>query len=93
MSSESSGASTAAPAPSFDLERLGRLMATRGIDGLVISTPLNMTYLSGYHPTAPKGDEPPGGAVVLSRHNLQHPIMIGTDIFLSPFLDEPGRSF
>ena len=90
MSSESSGASTAAPAPSFDLERLGRLMATRGIDGLVISTPLNMTYLSGYHPTAPKGDEPPGGAVVLSRHNLQHPIMIGTDIFLSPFLDEPN---
>ena len=89
MSSQSNSNSTA-PSPSFDLERLGQIMTTRGIDGLVISTPLNMTYLSGYHPTAPKGDEPSGGAVILSRHDLQHPIMIAADIFLSPFLDEPN---
>ena len=90
MSSQSKGASTTAPLPSFNLERLGRIMATGGLDGLVISTPLNMIYLSGYHPSAPKGDEPPGGAVVLSRHDPQHPIMIAPDIFLSPFLDEPN---
>jgi len=90
MSSETNGVSTTVPTPSFDLDRLARIMATHGLDGLVITTPLNVTYLSGYHPTAPKGDEPPGGAVVISRHDLQHPIMISPDIFLSPFLDEPN---
>ena len=89
MSNETNGTPATVQGPSFDLDRLARLMETRGIDGLVITTPLNVTYLSGYHPTAPKGDEPPGVAVVLSRHDLQHPIMIAPDIFLSPFLDAP----
>ena len=77
------------PAPVFDPERLAGAMGARGVDGLVITTPLNVTYLSGYNPTAPKADEPPGVAVVISRHDLQHPILIGPDIFVSPFLYEP----
>jgi Xaa-Pro aminopeptidase len=64
-------------------------MDARGIDGLVISTPQNVYYLSGFNATAPKADEPPGVAVVISRHDLQHPILIAPDIFLSPFLDAP----
>ena len=73
------------PAPVFDPERLTGAMEARGVDGLVITTPLNVTYLSGHNPTAPKADEPPGVAVVISRHDLQHPILIGPDIFVSPF--------
>ena len=77
------------PAPVFDPQRLTAAMEARGVDGLVITTPLNVTYLSGHNPTAPKADEPPGVAVVISRHDLQHPILIGPDIFVSPFLYEP----
>ena len=77
------------PDPLCDLERLAHAMEARGIDGLVISTPLNVSYLSGFNPTAPKADEPPGVAVVISRHDLQHPILIAPDVFLTPFLDAP----
>ena len=89
MASESNGGPATIPGPRFDIERLAGAMEARDIDGLVITTPLNVTYLSGYNPTAPKADEPPGVAVVISRHDLQHPILIGPDIFLSPFLDAP----
>ena len=89
MASEINGGPATIPGPRFDIERLARAMEARDIDGLVITTRLNVTYLSGYNPTAPKADEPPGVAVVISRHDLQHPILIGPDIFLSPFLDEP----
>ena len=75
--------------PIFDQERLAWAMEARDMDGVVITTALNTTYLSGHNPTAPKADEPPGVAVVISRHDLQHPILIGPDIFLSPFLDDP----
>ena len=75
--------------PLCDLERLAHAMEARSIDGLVISTPLNVFYLSGFNPTAPKADEPPGVVVVISRHDLKHPILIAPDIFLSPFLDAP----
>ena len=85
MSSDINGT----PAPIFDPQRLTAAMEARGVDGLVITTPLNVTYLSGHNPTAPKADEPPGVAVVISRHDLQHPILIGPDIFVSPFLYEP----
>ena len=89
MAIETSDGPATVPGPIFDLERLGSAMEARGMDGVVISTPLNVTYLTGHNPTAPKADEPPGNAVVISRHDLQHPILIGPDIFLSPFLDEP----
>ena len=89
MTTEINDGPATVPGPKFDLERLAGAMEARGMDGVVITTPLNVTYLSGYNPTAPKADEPPGVAVVISRHDLQHPILIGPDIFLSPFLDAP----
>ena len=89
MDREINGSSATIPGPLCDLDRLTHAMEARGLDGLVITTPLNVTYLSGFNPTAPKADEPPGVAVVLSRHDLQHPIMIAPDVFLSPFLDTP----
>ena len=89
MTTDINGGSTTRPSPLCDVERLAHGMEARGIDGLVITTPLNVTYLTGYNPTAPKADEPPGVAVVISRHDLQHPILIGPDIFLSPFLEAP----
>ena len=89
MAIETNEGPATVPGPKFDLERLAGAMEARGMDGVVITTPLNVTYLSGYNPTAPKADEPPGVAVVISRHDLQHPILIGPDIFLSPFLDAP----
>ena len=89
MAIETNEGPATVPGPTFDLERLAGAMEARGMDGVVITTPLNVTYLSGYNPTAPKADEPPGVAVVISRHDPQHPILIGPDIFLSPFLDAP----
>ena len=89
MARETDGNSTTTPGPVCDLDRLAHGMEARGIDGVVITTPKNVTYLSGHNPTAPKGDEPPGVAVVISRHDLRHPIYIGPDGFLTPFLDEP----
>ena len=89
MVTETNDGPSTVPAPIFDLERLAWAMEARGMDGVVITTPLNVTYLSGHNPTAPKADEPPGNAVVISRHDLQHPILIGPDIFISPFLDAP----
>ena len=89
MDREINDSSATISGPLCDLERLAHAMEARGIDGLVISTPLNAFYLSGFNPTAPKADEPPGVAVVISRHALQHPILIAPDIFLSPFLDAP----
>ena len=89
MAREINGSPAKIIGPLCDLERLTHAMEARGIDGLVISTPLNVSYLSGYNPTAPKADEPPGVAVVISRHDVQHPILIGPDVFLTPFLDAP----
>jgi len=89
MARETTGNSAKTPGPVCDLDRLAHGMEARGIDGLVITTPKNTTYLSGYNTTAPKADEPPGVAVVISRHDLQHPIYIGPDAFITPFLDEP----
>ena len=89
MTTEINANSDTMPGPPFDLERVANAMEARGLDGLVITTPLNVTYLSGFNPTAPKADEPPGNAVVLSRHDLQHPILIGPDVFLTPFLYTP----
>ena len=89
MASDSNAGPTTIPGPTFDPERLTGAMEARGLDALVITTPLNVTYLSGHNPTAPKADEPPGVAVVISRHDLQHPILIGPDVFLTPFLYAP----
>ena len=89
MARETTVNSATTPGPVCDLDRLAHGMEARGLDGVVITTPKNTTYLSGWNPLAPKADEEAGVAVVISRHDLQHPILIGTDIALSTFLDAP----
>ena len=56
MATEISGSSASIPDPLCDLDRLAHAMEARGLDGLVITTPLNVTYLSGFNPTARPGD-------------------------------------
>ena len=58
MTTEINGSSARIPGPLCDLDRLAHAMEARGLDGLVITTPLNVTYLSGFNPSAPKSDEP-----------------------------------
>ena len=77
------------PSPSCNLDRLTHAMEDRGIDGLVITTPQNVVYLSGFNSPAPKADESATVALVLSRHDVQHPILVAPDTHLSCFLNAP----
>jgi len=73
-----------------NLERLLSGMAARGLDGLVLSTPLNVFYMSGFNGIAHKADEPRPYALVLSRHAPAHPILIIADYYLATFLAQPS---
>jgi Xaa-Pro aminopeptidase len=73
-----------------NLERLLAAMATRGLDGIVASTPLNVFYLSGFNGIAHKADEPRPYALVLSRHAPEHPILVIADYYLATFLAQPS---
>ena len=63
--------------------RLMQAMAARGLDGMVITNPLNVYYLSGFNSIAHKSDEPRPYAVVISRHAPDQPIMVIADYYLS----------
>jgi len=73
-----------------NLERLLAGMAARGLDGVVISTPLNVFYLSGFNGIAHKADEPRPYALALSRHAPDHPILVLADYYLATFLVQPS---
>jgi Xaa-Pro dipeptidase len=73
-----------------NLERLLAAMAARGLDGIVVSTPLNVFYLSGFNGIAHKADEPRPYALVLSRHAPEHPILVIADYYLATFLAQPS---
>ena len=75
--------------PLCNIDRLANTMEVRGIDGLVITTPQNLVYLSGFNSMGRTADELPGGAVLISRRELEHPICIASDLFLSSFLNVP----
>jgi Xaa-Pro dipeptidase len=62
-----------------NLERLLAGMKARELDGIVVSSPLNVFYLSGFNAIAHKADEPRPYAVVLSRHAPEHPILVVAD--------------
>ena len=80
---------TAVPSPLCDLDRLAHAMEARGIDGLVVAIPQNVAYLSGFNSPAPKADELPVVSMVLSRHDLQHPILMAPDLHVTSFLSAP----
>src|SRR2546426_8108472 len=65
-------------------------MAARGLDGIVVSTPLNMFYLSGFNGIAHKADEPRPYALVFSRHSPEHPILVLADYYLATFVAQPS---
>jgi Xaa-Pro dipeptidase len=73
-----------------NLERLLAGMAARGLDGIVLSTPLNAFYLCGFNGIAHKADEPRPYAAVLSRHAPDHPVFVLADYYLATFLSQPS---
>jgi Xaa-Pro dipeptidase len=73
-----------------NLERLLAAMSARGLDGIVVTTPLNVYYLSGFNGIAHKADEPRPYAVLLSRHAPDHPVMVIADYYLASFLVQPS---
>ena len=73
-----------------NLERLLAAMEARGLDGLVLSSPLNVFYLCGFNGIAHKADEPRPYAAVLSRHAPDHPIVVLADYYLANFLSQPS---
>jgi Xaa-Pro aminopeptidase len=72
------------------LDRLLHAMKERDIDALVVSSALNMYYLTGFAAIAHKSDEPRPFAFVLSRHSPQAPIAVVADYYLSTMLAQPS---
>ncbi len=72
-----------------NLERLVAAMAARGLDGIVVSSALNVFYLCGFNAIAHKADEPRPYALVLSRHAPEQPILVVADYYLGTFLAQP----
>jgi Xaa-Pro dipeptidase len=73
-----------------NLERLLAAMAARGLDGIVVSSPLNVFYLCGFNGIAHKADEPRPYALALSRHAPDHPVLVLADYYLATFLAQPS---
>ena len=70
----------------------GRLLETmddRGLDGIVATSRYNVFYLSGFRPNAYHQDEPPHAAVVISRHEPDHPVVVVAEHLLAFFLHQP----
>jgi Xaa-Pro aminopeptidase len=87
---------TAPPAPLPErLCNLGRLfdtMAQRGLDGIVAYLRPNVFYLSGFAPPASASVQETNGyaAVVISRHEPEHPVIVVAEFDLAHFLAQPS---
>ena len=73
-----------------NLDRLVHAMGARGLDGLVVTQPYNVYYLSGFNATAHKSDEPRPYAVVLARRAPEAPVLVVADYYLGGFLTRPS---
>ncbi len=89
MSAQPRFARSALPERFCNLDRLLAAMAARGLDGVVVTTPLNVFYLSGFNGAAHKADEPRPYALLLSRHDPGHPVLVVADYYLATFLSQP----
>ena len=89
--SPSAGKFARAPLPKrfCNLDRLLHAMKARGLDGIVVTAPWNVFYLTGFNGVAHKSDEPRPYAVILSRHAPEHPILVLADYYLATFLMQP----
>ncbi|MEK9775386.1 MAG: aminopeptidase P family N-terminal domain-containing protein, partial [Quisquiliibacterium sp.] len=72
--------------PECNLERLAKAMTERQLDGLVLTQPYDVYYMSGFNATAHKGDEPRPYAFLVSREALHEPVLIVADYYLGNFL-------
>lgn len=72
-----------------NLERLVDGMSRRKLDGIVVSTPYNVYYLSGFSGIAHKSDEPRPYAVVISRHAPDNPVLLLADYYVSSLMSQP----
>ena len=84
------------PAPRPErLCNLGRLldtMAQRGLDGIVSYLRPNVLYLSGFAPPASASVHETNGyaAVVISRHEPEHPVIMVAEFDLAHYLGQPS---
>ena len=69
-------ARTPLPERFCNLERLQHAMQIRDIDGLVVTSMLNVFYLTGFNSIAHKSDEPRPYAVIFSRHAPEQPVFV-----------------
>ena len=72
-----------------NLDRLLADMEARELDGLVVTTPLNVFWLTSFNGIAHKGDEPRPYVVVLARREPEHPVLVLADYYLTTPLYQP----
>ena len=72
-----------------NLDRLLADMEARELDGLVVTTPLNVFWLTSFNGVAHKGDEPRPYVVVLARREPEHPVLVLADYYLTTPLHQP----
>lgn len=72
-----------------NVARLLDTMEARQLDAVVISTPLNMFWVSGFNGIAHKSDEPRPYCVILSRHAPEHPVMVLAEYYLNTLMGNP----
>jgi Xaa-Pro aminopeptidase len=75
-----------------NLDRLLDTMKQRGIDGIVSYLRPNVFYLSGFAPPASASVQETNGyaAVVISRHEPEHPVIVVAEFDLAHFLGQPS---
>jgi Xaa-Pro dipeptidase len=71
-----------------NLDRVLHALKARSLDGIIVTVPNNVFYLTGFNAIAHKSDEPRVCAVILSRHAPDHPIMVVADYYLATFLTQ-----
>jgi Xaa-Pro aminopeptidase len=75
-----------------NLGRLVDTLAARGLDGIVAYLRPNVLYLSGFAPPASASVHETNGyaAVVISRHEPEHPVIVMAEFDLAHFLQRPS---
>ena len=72
-----------------NIERLVDALTMRNLDGVVVSSPYNTYYLSGFKGIAHKSDEPRPYSVVFSRHQPDHPVLLVADYYVGSLINQP----
>lgn len=73
-----------------NIDRLLHALKARNLDGIVATSAQNVYYLTSFNGIAHKSDEPRPVAVIISRHQPDHPILVMADYYLGSFLTQPS---